>query len=469
MNLFKLSLLALLLLSACYVNAAGVSPYLPINSNTILENEIERLGVSAGIPDLTKPYNLATVVHYLEKVKRSHPILYRRLKHALKPYLASLTLSHAKLELSHGDNAKVRPNGRGYTTKDNATLSLRANWQAADWLGVYLGAEISEELKQPSGSMLSMGTDWAQLDIGYKDYWLSPFQGSAQLLSTNAETLPSFSLSNNLPIKFYGRAFNYEVFLAQLSKQPVLFNDVYSNNKGPLLSGFHLSFQPTPWWTLGATRIFQFGGGERDLNAKTIIKAFFDPRGADNDAAVDEESGNQIASISSRIYFDGRLPFSFNLELAGEDTSNNKAYQLGNTALTVGLYFPYFLADNISLTYEYASWQNGWYTNNVYQQGFTNEGNILGHWAMQAQHDSGTAAPGKSHFLKSHWQTSWQHLVSVSIRGAEHQSHQYDDYWDIDIDYSFPVNEHLFSVGAYFGKDNFGESFAELSISAQWN
>ena len=128
-----------------------------------------------------------------------------------------------------------------------------------------------------------------------------------------------------------------------------------------------------------------------------------------------------------------------------------------------------FLDDNISLTYEYASWQYKWYTNNVYKQGFTNEGNILGHWAMQAQHDSGTAAPGESHFLKSHWQTSWQHVVSVSIRGAEHQSRQYDDYWDIDIDYSFPVNEHLFSVGAYFGKDNFGESFAELSISAQWN
>ena len=468
MKLIKLSLLGLLFFCG-YINATAVSPYLPINSNPILENEIERLAVLSGIPDLTKPYHLATVVQYLKKIKGSHPILHRRLDHALKPYLAPLSLSHAKLEFSHGDNTKVRPNDRGFTTKDQASLSLRASWQTTDWLGVYLGAEISNELSQPSGSMLSMGTDWAQLDIGYKDYWLSPFQGSAQLLSTNAKTLPSVSLSNNLPITFYGKAFNYEFFLAQLSKQPTLYNEVYSNNKGPLLSGFHVSFQPTPWWTLGATRVFQFGGGKRNLNAKTIIKAFFDPRGADNDASVDEESGNQIASISSRIYFDGRLPFSFNLELAGEDTSNNKAYQLGNTAVTVGLYFPYFLADNISLTYEYANWQYGWYTNNVYQQGFTNEGNVLGHWAMQAQHDRKTSAPGESHFLKTHWQTSWQHIVSVSIRMAEHQDLQYDGSWDVDIDYSFPIKEHLFSVGAYFGRDDFGENFAELNISAQWN
>lgn len=458
--------------------AKGVSPYLPIELSPILENEVERLATIAGIPNLTKPYSLATIYYYMEEIRENHPGLYSRLNASLKPYARRFSLTHAKVGLGVSEEMHPIPNQRGVRTDSHASASLRGQWQMADWMGVYLGVNVHEyesaqleNIYQPSGSILSFGVDWAQLDIGYKDIWLSPFQGSAQLLSTQAETMPSISLSNNLPIEFFGIRWNYQGFLAQMSRQLVQHADgEFSDDDKPLLAGVHLSFQPTPWWTLGATRTLQFGGGERDVTLGTIARAFYDPRGSDNDASVEEESGNQLASVSSRMYFDGRLPFAFALELAGEDTSNNKNYQLGNTALTAGLYFPYFWSDDLSFTLEYSDWQDAWYENNVYDEGYINEGFVLGNWAMQTQREQGTAVEGRSYFSKLQWQQVNDHVVSATLRHSEHLpagSVLYEDAWEAQIDYVFPWRKRIVTVGVYFGSDNFGNDFNLVKFSME--
>ena len=451
--------------------ASGIAPYLPINSSPILENEVERLAVIAGIPNLTKPYNLATIFHYMEKIKETHPRLYSRLNLSLTPYTKTFAMTHASVSGSYSDERHPIPNFRGNTSNSDAYLSIRSQWQVADWLAIYAGAEITDEHNQVSGSYLSLGVDWAQLDIGYKDLWFSPFQGSAQLISTNAQTMPSISLSNNLPYKFLGVNWNYHIFLAQMSRQLVLFEGQLSDEDKPWLAGVHMSVQPTPWWTLGASRMFQFGGGERPVSFKTFARAFFDPRGADNDASEDEESGNQIASVSSKINFDGALPFSFALELAGEDTSNNKSYQLGNTAITAGLFFPYFYSDNISLAYEYSDWQIGWYVNNVYQEGYTNEDLVLGHWAMQAQHQLNTAVEGSSHFFKTQWQTPGDNIIVTTLRISEHEDAGAVDYkqaWELNIDYSMPLEGHILTLGTFFGRDSLGDDFSQVRMTLAW-
>ena len=462
--------------------SSGVSPYLSEKLSPLIENEVERLAVVAGIPNLTRPYSLATIFHYLERVRESHPHLYHRLNNSLKPYTHRFSLTHAKAELRYSDQVHPLPNERGNDTDSLANISLRGQWQVADWFAIYGGTHITgysgsdndQNNYQPAGSIISIGVDWAQLDIGYKDYWLSPFQSTSQLLSTHAESMPSISLSNNLPIEFFDIRWNYQIFLAEMSRQPVLFNNEFSDTDKPLIAGFHLGFQPTPWWSFSATRILQFAGGERPLDATTVVKAFFDPRGADNDASVDSESGNQIAALSSKINFDGRLPFSFAVEIAGEDTSNNKSYQLGNTALTVGLNFPYFFSENLSLVYEYSDWQDAWYVNNVYREGYANDGFVLGNWALQGQRLgalAGETTEGNSHFIKTQWQTSFDHIISALVRVSDHEdtaNFEYQQGWELEVDYSIPVGTHVLTFGAYTGKDNFGEDFAQFKLSLEW-
>ncbi|MFL0801931.1 MAG: capsule assembly Wzi family protein [Agarilytica sp.] len=459
--------------------AEGVSPYLPIGISPLLENEVERLASVSGIPNLTKPYSLATIFLYMEKIRDSHPRLYSRLNLSLKPHARRFALTHASASVRVSDDEQAMPNAHGRRTNTHGYASVRGQWQMADWLALYLGAGTTsskdatlEDSHSANGSTLSMGVEWAQLDIGYRDMWLSPFQGSAQLLSTNAEPMPSISLSNNLPIEFLGLRWNYLGFLSQMSRQLVTYREgeAPSDKDKPLLAGFHLSVQPKPWWTLGASRVFQFGGGERPVSAGTLARAFVDPRGSDNDANVEEESGNQIAAVSSKINFDGDIPFSFALELAGEDTSNNKSYQLGNTALTAGLYFPYFMSDAVSFAFEYSDWQDAWYTNNVYEKGYVNDGFVLGHWAMQTQRDLDIAVEGTSYFAKGQWQRSNDHVVIANVRTAKYLDtgvYDFDERWEVELDYVFPWRKRVVTIGAYFGKDDFGEEFSQFRMSIE--
>ncbi len=462
-----------------YCLSRGVSPYLPEKLSPILENEVERLAVVAGIPNLTKPYSIATIFYYLDTIKESDPALYSRLQSSLSVYERKYGVTHAKTGLAFSDESVAMPNARGNYTNELGSFSFRGQLQFADWFALYPGAHLSgyrslssEQNPQATGSVLSLGVSWAQLDIGYKDYWMSPFQGSAQLLSTHAESMPSISLSNNLPINFVGSRWNYQVFLAQMSEQPVFFEGETNDERGPLLAGVHISFQPTPWFSLGASRMFQFAGGERPRDFETLLRAFYDPRGTDNTADLDEQSGNQVASVSSRIYFDGSIPFSFSLEYAGEDTNNSKDYQLGNTAITAGIYFPYFLVRDLSITYEYSDWQDRWYTNGVYpEEGYSHEGFVLGHWAMQDQRDLNTALEGSSHFFKMQWQLPKDHVLVTSIRFADHEDVGEIDYresWSLAIDYSIPLNTSVFTMGAFVGKNNLDQDFSRFSVSVEW-
>ncbi len=466
--------LSLLLLSMTLnAQSNGVSNYIPVEIDSIVERDIERLMVYASLTDLTKPYSVSLIEQGLKKITATQPRLHARLSRYIANYKQRLSLTHASIggRYSTGEDGKSisRVNQRGSSLEDNVILSFRSHVGVSDWLLINAGGELSDGKLQPTGSLLSIGRSWAQLDLGYKEYWLSPFLGSSQLLSTHAQTLPSVSLSNNLPVTFFGIGFNYEFFVAQLSKQPTAYQGSYSDDKAPFLASTHISFQPVPWWSLGATRMFQFGGGEREVSARTLVRAFYDPRGSDNDASVDEESGNQVAAVSSKIIFDGSVPFTFSVELAGEDTSNNKDTQLGNPALTAGLFFPAFISHDISFAYEYADWDGGWYVNNVYQEGYSNEGFVLGHWGMQDQHTTGTAVPGSSHYIAAQWWLPWQHTLDVKLRSVDHESHIYTKAWNVDMDYIVPIrNQSSVSVGAYFGQDSLNNSFMQLRVSAQW-
>ena len=453
---------------ASHTCLAAASVYLPVNVSPAIESDIDRLVVLANIPKLTKPYSATMLQQQLASIENSHPALYKRLHKVFAHYAQPRNITHAKATLSATDDNLVRANAQGRSTGETAAASVRGFAQPASWLAITVGTELSEDIQQATGSMVSLGTNWAQLDIGYKEYWLSPFQGAAQLLSTQAQTLPSISVSNYLPINVFDVGLGYELFVAQLSRQPTLYRNTFSQKNNPLLAGLAVTLRPTPWWMLGATRLFQFGGGERPVSATTLARAFYDPRGIDNDAPVDEESGNQVAAVSSRINFDSSIPFAFSVELAGEDTSNNNNIQLGNPALTAGLYFPYFFGPSISFTYEYSSWDSAWYVNNVYAQGYSNEDVVLGTWAMQDQHIGKTAAPAKSQFIKTQWLTPWQHTLDLSLRWAEHDHKKYSHAWSADADYAVPTRWGNVALGALVGQNSFDLNYVQLRVSAQW-
>lgn len=446
---------------------ADITGYITPERNSSLDRDIYRAFTISGMARLNRPYRVSDVRAALELIKELEPELATRLNQELnnREKFASVDTLNAA---AYSADDVPRPNAQSAVGQEQFQLGAEAHWQGGQWFRANGAISVGNGERSLAGTLISIGSDHAQLDIGFKPYWLSPLQGHSQILSTHAEALPSISLSNPVVINSWGLRWNYEVAVAELSKQKTAYGDGFDDSKGPLLAIFHLSWQPVDWWVLGATRNFQFGGGEREVSAKTLAKAFYDPRGSDNDASVDEESGNQVASLSSQMHFAAPWPFTFNIEFAGEDTSNNKEYQLGNPALSAGLYFPSFGVKGLGATFEYSEWDNGWYVNNVYQEGYSHEGYVLGHWAMQEQHELNRASLAQSQYIAFDYVINDRHSALIDLRTAEHQIAEWGRFQRLHAEYTWSPSRWQFSLGVTTGESSLGKTLDEATVAIRW-
>src|SRR6202023_2115188 len=197
--------------------------------------------------------------------------------------------------IAHDRDSGVVPNEHGLPVKSDWELSAQGYVQPNDYVLLSAGGVAYKGRSVPTGSMLSLGFNWAQLDIGYRDHWLSPATDSSMLMSTEAPTTPSVTLSNYEPLTRLG--FQYELFLTRLS-QPggnnIQYNGVLSSGS-PRLFGTQISIEPFPGWSLGINRLLEYGGGSGlPGSARFLLRDFFQPSGGS------ENQGNQQASDISR-------------------------------------------------------------------------------------------------------------------------------------------------------------------------
>jgi hypothetical protein len=458
----------LLFAAACPASwARGASPYLPLNLSPEMERQIERVLILADKPITSRPLAAATVLDALPAACRIDPALCTRVRRYLDGYMRKIGLAHASIEgVAHDGAITTLPNRHGESSDSEWVASAQGYWQPNDYVVVSLGAAGDADDVVATGSMLSAGFDFAQLDIGYRDHWFSPFTDSAMIISTEARTLPSVTLSNYRPFTSLG--FSYEVFLAEMEHSDnIVFENGFTSGK-PRLAGLRFSLEPVPGWSLGANRLMQYGGGERGGSSfGDFLRALFKPHEVDNPTdpnSADTQFGNQTAAWTSRFIFPGRTPFAAYLEYAGEDTSYEGNYRLGNSALSVGITFPR-LWQRFDLTYEASEWQNAWYTHTIYLDGMTNDGHVLGHWGADRrvfEDDVGA----QTHMLRIGWNPPFGGYLQLQARTVANESYGANDYergYDGALSYSRGI--YGFTVGAEVlaGRDVFGESFSRIA------
>jgi capsule assembly protein Wzi len=452
--------------------ARGASPYLPLNLSPEIERQIERVLILADKPITSRPIAAATVLDALPAACRIDAALCTRVRRYLDGYMRKIGLTHASVEVVAYDGAVTTlPNRHGASSDSEWVASAQGYWQPSDYLVVSLGGAGDADDAVATGSMLSAGFDFAQLDVGYRDHWFSPFTDSAMIISTEARTLPSVTLSNYRPLT--GLGFSYEVFLAEMEHSDrIVFNndadpaiDADDRTSGkPRLAGLRFSIEPTPGWSLSANRLMQFGGGERGGSSfGDFIDALTKPHQKDNSEGTDE-FGNQIAAWTSRFIFPGRTPFAAYLEYAGEDSSYEGNYRLGNAALSVGITFPR-LWRRFDLTYEASEWQNGWYVHDIYLDGMTNDSHVLGHWGADRRVFA-DAVGAQTHMLRIGWNPPFGGYLQLQARTVANESYGSNDYergYDAALSYSRGM--YGFTVGAEVlgGRDVFGESFSRIA------
>ena len=227
-----------------------------------------------------------------------------------------------------------------------------------------------------NGTMLSLGNEFMQLDAGYRPQWLSPMIDSTMLISTEAPTMPSLTLSNQMPIG--GAGFEYQLFLARMSySKYILWQGKYTEGD-PRLFGMHFGFTPLAGWSIGANAIYQYGGGARPSSFTQLLSSLFG-RTATNNGDTDSRFSNRTISITSAYVFPGATPVRTYVEYAARDTLHGELYRFHDTALSAGVHIPQVL-QRFDLTLELAEWQNGWFTDYVWQSGMTEDGDVIGNW-----------------------------------------------------------------------------------------
>jgi hypothetical protein len=436
--------------------ARGVSPYLPLNLDPEIERQIERVLILADKPVLTRPIAAATVLEALPRACEADRALCQQVRRYLDRYMHSSGLTHASIEgAASSSTDRVIPNRYGLRTTSGWQASVDAYWQWSDYALLSLGGVASKGDSNPQGSVLSLGFDRAQLDIGYRAHWLSPMTDSSMLQSTEAATLPSVTISNYTPLTRFG--LHYEAFVARMAKSDnIVFQKGFTSGH-PRIAGISLSMEPASGWALGVNRILQYGGGARPGSLHDLMRAFFNPSGADNNV----QFGNQQASITSRFLFPGKMPFAVYFEYAGEDTSRGRNYLLGNAALSGGIHFPR-LWRRFDLTYEASEWQNSWYTHSVYLDGLTNDGLVLGHWAAD-QRKFRDGVGSQSHMVRVGWEPSFGGNAELRLRTVANATYTlvgYERAYDATVRYSRNWRQLTIGGEVFTGRDVFRKSFA---------
>ena len=307
-------------------------------------------------------------------------------------------MTHASATASKIQRRRHRrcPTTTACTSRSDWELSGQAYIQPNDYLLASAGAIAYSGRTQATGSMLSLGFSWAQLDVGYRDHWLSPMTDSSTLLSTEAPTMPSVTLSNYEPITRLG--FQYEFFLARGCPASDAYFVRWGREQRQSASVRRAAVHRT---LPGLVARRQSPATIRRRLRHADFGTFSADAISSSQAALNQSQGNQQASYVSRFIFPGKTPFAVYAQYAGEDNSDGGSYLLGNAALSVGIDFPasgpYFDA-----TYEISEWQNIWYVHNIYLDGMTNDGLVLGNWGAD-QRNFGDGVGARSQMLRVGW------------------------------------------------------------------
>jgi hypothetical protein len=463
MKIFRFAMISTLALTFASQAARsdGVSAYIPLNLEPEMERQIERVLILAEEPILKRPFPVALVELALPAACKKDKALCIKVKKYLERYSHDYALTHGSITGSFANGADgVVPNSHGLPMQSNWEVSAQGYVQPNDYVLASAGVIAYDGRVMPTGSMLSIGTNWAQLDIGYRDHWFSPMTDSTMQMGTETPTMPSVTLSNYEPLTRLG--FQYEFFWAKMSTS----NNILFGGQGttavstgnPKLFGTQLSIEPFSGWSLGVNRTLQYGGGGLPDSLHFLVKDFLQPSGQS------QALGNQEASYISRFIFPAKTPFAVYFEYAGEDTSQGGAYLLGNASMSAGIDFPR-IGRHFDLTYEFSEWQNSWYTNSVFLDGRVNDRLVLGNWgADQRVFNDGVGA--RSQMLRLGWEPPFTGYMEARVRYLVNQEYgviPYKHYSDFTLRYSRPWDEVTVGGEALAGSDVFGKSFVRLS------
>jgi hypothetical protein len=470
-----------LIASQGLVYALGVTPYLPLNLDPDVEAQVERVLVLGDEPVMTRPIPAALVLEALPKACRADRPLCESVRRYLDRYMQTTGVEFTSISAAatSGSSDIVLPNQHGEKAQSSYDIAAAAYLQPNSYMLLNLGGDAHQGRATPTGTMLSLGFDWAQLDIGWRDHWWSPMTDSSMLVSTEAPTMPSITLSNYRPLTRAG--FQYQFFLARMSESDRIQLTNGSLTRGyPKMGGISVSIEPVSGWSISGQRVLIWGGGAAGgQSISDIFKAFINPSKAQSTGfgAGTKVVGKQEASFTSRFIFPGRIPFSVYFEYAGNDTAYGKNYLFGKPDISAGIEIPRI--GPVDLTYEISSWAPTWYVHpstslqTGYLDGITNYGDSIGHWfgdqrVLATPTSLADEVGGQSNMLRIGWEPSFGGRMQLQLRALANEgqtlfaTYPYKNEYLGSLSYSYPWKGYAVGAEIDGGRDVFGAHYVRV-------
>lgn len=458
--------------------ALGVTPYLPLNLDPDVEAQVERVLILGDEPVMTRPIPAALVLEALPEACKVDRPLCKSVQRYLDRYMhtTGVEFTSVSLATTSGSSNITLPNQHGEKAQSAYQVAAAAYIQPNSYMLLNVGGDAYQGRATPTGTMLSLGFDWAQLDIGWRDHWWSPMTDSAMLISTEAPTMPSITLSNYRPLTRLG--LQYEAFIARMSESDRIELTNGTLTRGyPKMGGFRLGMEPVSGWALSVQRLIVWGGGAAGGQSfGNVLSALFKP-GQAQTTGVGAPIGKQEASFTSRFIFPGRVPFSVYFEYAGNDTLAGHSPLIGKPDISAGIDFP--VIGPFSLTYEIDSWAPTWYVHTAsnvqtgYLDGITNYGDSIGNWfgdqrVLATPNSVADQVGGQSSMLRLGWEPSFGGLMQLTLRalanenGTLFDSYSYKNEYLESLSYSYPWKGYVVGADVDTGRDVFGSHYVRL-------
>jgi len=195
---------------------------------------------------------------------------------------------------------------------------------AADWVGDRFAWKLSAGVVadpddgqefRPDGSYVAMSLGNWSISAGYIDRWWGPGWEGSLILSDNARPVPSIGIERieaqpfTLPVLRWLGPWRFSTFMGQLEQD--------RDYPGTLLFGMRVESRPLPSLQIAASRSAQWCGEGRPCDLGTFGDLL---TGNDNDQALADQPGNQLAGFDVRWSWPGgRVPVALYAQAIGED------------------------------------------------------------------------------------------------------------------------------------------------------
>jgi hypothetical protein len=478
--------------AALPAHASGTSPYLPLNLSPDIERMVEQVLILGDQAVQTRPVPISRVLAALPKACQRDERLCEKVRHYLDRYFRTVAVTHAAGEVAASNGSSLQlPNEHGERVDSPWDASLEASYRPFDYLLFSAGGQAfggPGGRFDPEGTMVSTGDQYLQLDAGYRDQWLSPMTDSSMLISTEAPTMPSFTVSSQMPFSPLG--IEYQFSVARMSyqddiawvvenKQGQVVNGGYTAGD-PNLATLHLGIAPVPGWSFAGNLALQYGGGARPSSLASLFDDLLQRTSFSTAAnAIDSRFANREVSLTSTYTFPAATPLETYVEYDGRDTLHGELYRFHETALAAGIHIPE-LFKHYDLTLEASEWQNNWYTDYVWTGGMVNDASVVGDWGA-AWRGFGDAAGARSFMAQLGFALPSGDLMDVRLRVLQDAGYasvclsscavaagtplsSYSLAQMLSVEYAQPRDGYTRGLSLDVGRDEYAAGFVRLGV-----